>query len=148
MSTPNRVPNFHRIENIASSWRRCFLSDEEAMKSLHWEMDPAHYIPADETGYRGMKPEEYIRKNSEATRRIESKLNVLINHLQVPLPDEINPNIPSEKVKELVREGRMVNAAIAHRVDHGVGFAWAAKVIKAYKASLEQENPQPPTDAS
>jgi len=144
MSSPNHVPNFHKIENIASLWRRLIISEEEAIRSLKWEMDPRHYIPAEETGPRGLAEGDYIRMLAEAVVRIERKLNVVIEERNKPLPDEINPQVLCEEVKELVREGNIVSASAVHRKYHNIGLAATVKLLRAYKASLGQDAPQPP----
>lgn len=146
MSTPKRVPNFHKIENIAALWRRLIISEEEAIRSLKWEMDPRHYIPSEETGPRGLAECDYTRMLAEAIVRIERKLNVVIQESKKPLPDEINPEILCEEVKELVREGNMVSASAVHRKHHNIGLAETVKLLRAYKASLSQDASPPAAD--
>jgi hypothetical protein len=71
-------------------------------------------------------------KSYAMLRRIEQKLNVVIRHQGIPLPDELNPLILGEEAGKLIDESRTFEAVRRHREKTGALFEDARKAIEEY----------------
>ena len=78
-------------------------------------------------------------------RRLERRLDAVIEHLGIALPPEPPDDAPSAEVRRLVREGKMIQAIKAHRDETGAGLAEAKAVIDGLRANPDAGAAGPPS---
>lgn len=129
-------PDLNRISSIIFSWRRGLLTLDEVTRSLKWLMDPANFLPEAEQIPEPMPSD--ASASYTALLRVEQKLNTVIKHAGIPIPNELNPVILGDEAKELLRQNNKIGAVKAHRDRTGAGLADAKKLIEAYLNNSEE----------
>ena len=81
------------------------------------------------TAYGLLRPADRAR-----LARIERKLDLLLTHLQVAVPDPATAAGLSEDVRRLAAAGRKMAAIRLHRRQAGVGTRTATAAVEAYLA--------------
>lgn len=127
----NTTPDLNRIGSVVSSWQRGVVTTEEAIQLIHFAMDPANHLPASE-----MIPlpqaDESMRQTLAVVERVEQKLNLVIQHHEVPLPNFLNPGVLSTEVKELADKNQKIEAVSRHRHSTGARLAETCTLIERY----------------
>lgn len=87
-------PNSNAIYSLIEAWSTGVLSYEETFERLEKLMSPKHFVPVSALAPIGNVAVE-SRSDDILTivRRIEIRLTVLANELNMPLPDELNPKV-------------------------------------------------------
>jgi ribosomal protein L7/L12 len=67
--------------------------------------------------------------------RVERKLDLLLRHMQVEVPDPTTPAGLSDEVRRLADAGRKIEAIKLHREQTGVGLRAAKDAVEAYRSS-------------
>ena len=124
------------IGGIVSAWQRGTLTFEEAIQRFEWCMDPSHFLP--EIEQISTLPAGESARSLEFLRRIEHKLNLIIQHQRIPLPDELNPEIFGEEARRLADENDKISAVQMHREKTGAGFVEAKKTLDRYLQQRRQ----------
>lgn len=123
-------PNMNHISTTVFSWRKGVITFEEARERLAWAVDPANFVPEDEQSPEPMPAQTSLTEH--AIKRIEQKLNIIIEHGRIAIPDEVNPLVLSDDVKEMLRERNKIAAIQAHRERTGASLAEAKRVADEY----------------
>lgn len=123
-------PDMNRIGGIVTAWQKGVMTLDEARERLELAMDPDNALPELEQ-YSEM-PVGESPKALDLFRRIEHKLNLIIRNQDIPVPDELNPQILGAKVKKLADQNRKIEAIQLHREQTGAGFAEAQEIIQKY----------------
>ncbi|MBI2927012.1 MAG: hypothetical protein HYY24_15060 [Verrucomicrobia bacterium] len=120
-----------RIGDTVRAWQRGVVTTEEAEEWIRRALEPENFIPYSEAH---VEPEFEVALRPVLTvlRRIELKLNAVIAHGSIPLPDELDPQIVSEEVRKLAARGEMILAVKVHRELTGTGLAEAKHAIDEY----------------
>ena len=125
------VPDFNRIGSVVSSWHRGVITAEEAEQRIRTAMDQTRYLPVSEM-VPLPQPDESMRILVAAVERVEQKLNLVIRHNGIHLPDAVNPGILSSDVRELARKNQKIEAVALHRRNTGAGLAETCDLIQRY----------------
>ncbi len=120
----------NRIGGIVSAWQRGVLTFDETKERLAWAMDPANFLP--EVEQISTLPPGESAKSLDILKRIEHKLNLVIQHQGIPLPDELNSEVFGEQARKLADENRKIEAIQLHRELTGAGLVEAKKVMDQY----------------
>jgi hypothetical protein len=123
-------PNMNYISTTIFSWRKGVITFDEARERLVWAMDSANFVPEDEQSPEPLPAQTSLTEH--AIRRIEQKLNIIIEHEGIALPNELNPRVLSDDVKEMLRERNKIAAIQVHRERTGAGLAEAKRVADEY----------------
>jgi len=111
-------------------------------------VEPESLIPETEL-IPDPKPDFFLSQVLVLQRRLEPKLNLVIKHLRIPLPDELNPDILSAEARELAERGDKIAAIKVHRDYTGMGLAKAKDLIEAYLRERRGEhNPDKADDCA
>ena len=128
----NTTPDLNRIGSVVSSWQRGVVTTEEAVQLIRAAMESANHLPVSE-----MVPlpqaDESMRMMLAVAERVEQKLNLVIRHYAVPLPDALNPGVLSPEVKELVDINQKIEAVARHRLVTGAGLAETCELIQRHQ---------------
>lgn len=127
----NTTPDLNRIGSVVLSWQRSVVTMEEAQRLINSAMDPVNHLPAAE-----MVPlpqaDESMRQMLAVVERVEQKMNLVIQHNDIPLPNALNPAVLSPEVKELADENRKIEAVARHRFNTGAALADTCEIINRY----------------
>lgn len=128
-------PDMNYLSSVIFSWRRGVLTFDEARDRLIQGLDPARYMPEAEQIPEPMPPEPSPLWHG--LKRVEQKLNVIIEHLGIALPDEVNPKVLSEDAIQLLKEKGKIAAIHLHRERTGAGLVEAKQVFDDF---IERSN--------
>lgn len=106
-------PDMNRISSTVLSWRRGLITLDEARRTFVWLLQKENFLPEIE-----QVPEPLPSDASaqiDFLKRIEQKLNLIIEHGGIPLPDEVNPNVLSADAIQLLKEQGKIAAIKLHR---------------------------------
>ena len=124
-------PNLNRIHAVIETWSSGVIPSSEAFEQIARAMAPEYHVPLSELGpVRSTDPE--IERMSKVIQRIEVRLSAITRHLNVPLPDELNPAVLMDDVRKLADQGRVLDASRVHRERNGSGLAEAKRAIDEY----------------
>ena len=70
--------------------------------------------------------------DSERIRHLDRKVDAIIQHLNIELPEALVNNGLSTRVCQLADEGKKIEAIKVHREETGVGLKEAKDAIEAY----------------
>lgn len=122
----------NRIGSIVRAWRFGIILLDEAKERLEWIMDSANHLPEVE---QFPEPPPFDPAMALVTlRRIEQKLNLVIETQGIQLPMELDPAILGEEARELALENRIIEAMKVHRDQTGAGLAEARQALDEYLA--------------
>jgi len=127
----NTTPDLNRIGSVVSSWQRGVVTMEEAQRLISSAMDPVNHLPASEL-VSLPQADESMRQMLAVVERVEQKLNLVIRHGDIPLPDALNPGVLSPEVKELADKNRKIEAVARHRLNTGAGLSETCEIINDY----------------
>lgn len=131
------LPDFNRIGSVVSSWQRGVVTAGEAEKLIQAAMDPASRLPASE-----MVPlpqaDESMRIMLAVAERIEQKLNLVIRHLAVSLPETLNPGNLSPEIIELADRDEKIEAVALHRRNTGASLAETCELLQRHLRERER----------
>lgn len=127
----NTTPDLNRIGSVVSSWQRGVVTTEEATQLIHAAMDPTNHMPATEL-IPLPQADESMRQALAVVERVEQKLNLVIRHHEIPLPNFLNPGVLSIEVKELADKNQKIEAVARHRLSTGAGFTETCEIIERY----------------
>ena len=126
-------PNLNAIYSLIETWSVGVLSYEETFERLGRLMSPEYFVPVSELAPIGnVKVESQSDDILMVVRRIEVRLGALANHLDTPLPDEVNPKVLFDDVRNLLDAGNMIKAIYVHRRRTGCGVAEAKRNCDEY----------------
>jgi hypothetical protein len=125
------TPDLNRIGSIIASWQRHVVTAEEAQMAIQKALEPAHCMPKAEL-FPDPEPAVASRQVVNTLERVEMKLNLLIEHHALLLPDHIDPDILSDGVKELANANRKIEAVSLHRARTGAQLPQAVEIINRY----------------
>ena len=131
-----QIPNLPTIGQIVEAWKGCAITTEEAERNINRLMAPQNFIPECEV-VREPSSGSKATKALHILERVEIKMNALIRHSEINLPDDVNPQVLLDDVKSLADEKRLIEAVQLHRTRTGMGFAEATKMIRAYLNSKQ-----------
>jgi len=132
-------PNLNAIYRLIESWSGGTLSNDEVFDRLERLMSPEHYVPASELVPIGeVQVENRTEDILRSVQRIEIRLTALTDHLNIPLPDELNPRVLFDDVRSLADAGNRIRAIYVQRRRTGCGLVEAKRVIDEY---LDRKNP-------
>lgn len=95
-------------------------------------MEPANHLPEVE---QIPEPQPFDPEMMLVTlRRIEQKLNLVIQIQGIDLPMELNPAILTEEARQLALENLKIEAVKIHRDQTGAGLAEAKQALDEYLA--------------
>lgn len=126
-------PNLNAIYHVIETWSSGVLSYDEIFERLNELMSPEHFVPQSELAPIGNVTVE--SQNDEIlviARRIEARLAALTDHLNMPLPDTLNPMVLSATVRKLLEAGNMIKAIDVHRRYTGCGLTEAKRSCDEY----------------
>jgi hypothetical protein len=128
--TMKHGPDMNRIGWTVAAWQKGVMTFDEAKERLVRLMDTSNYLPQVE-----QLPEPVYSVASQMSlsllQRIEQKLNIIIQHAGISLPDELNAKVLAEDVKDLAFQNR-IEATQIHRERTGAGLAEAKMLIDEY----------------
>ena len=127
----NTTPDLNRIGSVVSSWQRGVVTTEEAQRLISSAMDPVNHMPASEL-VSLPQADESMRQMLAVVDRVEQKLNLVIRHGDIPLPDALNPGVLSPEVKELADKNRKIEAVARHRLNTGARLSETCEIINGY----------------
>jgi hypothetical protein len=123
-------PNLNAIYRLIQAWSAGVVTDAETFERLKRLMSPHCFVPASELVPIGdVAVESQGSESLTIVRRIEIRLTALTNHLDLQLPDELNPKVLFDDVKKLLLEGNSITAMRVHRRRTGCGLAEAKRVF-------------------
>jgi len=126
-------PNLNAIFRLIESWSVGVSTNDETFERLERLMSPEYYIPVSQLVPIGdVKVENQSDEILRIVQRVEIRLTALTNHLNMPLPDELNPQVLFEDVRELADAGNKIRAIYVHRRRTGCGLVQAKQVIDDY----------------
>jgi len=126
-------PNLNAIYRLIETWSAGVLTYEETFARLKRLMSPESFVPVSELVPIGdVTVESQSNDILTIVRRIEIRLTVLANHLNMPLRDEFNPKVIVDDVRELLDAGNMIKAIKVHRHRTGCGLAEAKRACDEY----------------
>ena len=126
-------PNLNSIYSLIETWSAGVLSSEETFERLEKLMSPECFVPVSELAPIGNVTVE--SQNDDIlmiVRRIEIRLTELASHLNMPLPDELNPKVLFDDVRKLLDGGNVITAIRVHRRRTGCGLAEAKRSCDEY----------------
>jgi len=126
-------PNLNAIHRLIETWSTGVLSNEETFERLERLMSPEDFVPVSELAPIGNVTIE--RQSGDIlmiVRRIENRLAALTSQLNMPLPDELNPRVLFDDVRELLDAGNMIKAINVHCQRTGCGLAEAKRSCDEY----------------
>ncbi len=126
-------PNFGKMREVLFTYHRGLLTVEEMTRWVNWLMDPQHHIPVAEDCGKAYGQDQCHNYSTEL-RRIERKLDAIISLLQLQLPDDINPMVVDEEVKQFLRENQRGTAIEVLRTRTGIDYVEAKMIIDDYIA--------------
>lgn len=128
----DHAPDMNRIGSIVRAWRLGIILLDEAKERLEWIMEPANHLPEVE---QIPEPQPFDPEMMLVTlRRIEQKLNLVIQIQGIELPMELNPAILTEEARQLALENLKIEAVKIHRDQTGAGLAEAKQALDQYLA--------------
>jgi hypothetical protein len=77
--------------------------------------------------------EPHLEQLLKIRHRVEMRLLSVTRHLDVPVPDDLNPSVLLDDVRKLVDDGRVIQAIQVHRDRNGAGLAEAKRAIDEYR---------------
>lgn len=125
------VPDLNRMGWVLDYWRIGMVNNKDAVEELTKLFEPDQLIPEPEL-VRQPDTDMVNRQILTQCYRFQYKLNVIMKHLNVPLPDDLNPNILGAEARELADRGEKISAIKAHRDATGTGLAHAKQLIDDY----------------
>ena len=126
-------PNLNAIYRLIETWSAGVLSDEETFERLERLMSPEDFVPVSELAPIGnVTVESQSDDILIVVRRIEIRLAALTSHLNMPLPDELNPKVLFDDVRKLLDSENMIKAINVHRRRTGCGLAEAKRSCDEY----------------
>jgi hypothetical protein len=135
MSNPTNsskmMPDLNRIGRIVAAWQRHVVTPEEAHQWISRLLEPDYFMPKCELT-PDPEPAVASRHVAAAVERLEAKLELLIRHHDLLLPDQIDPDILSDEVKKLADENRKIEAVSLHRARTGAQFARTVELVNEY----------------
>ena len=123
-----KIPNLGLMSHVIDAYRRGVLTQDEAVGRIDTLMELQSFIHFEEDC-------EYPRSSASTDwataglHRIEQKLDSIFKHLHISCPDELDPMVITEDVKELLRENNKIGAIQMHRARTGIGLAHAKLII-------------------
>ena len=136
------IPDFQHIGRIVDAWNNHVILDSEAERTIAHLMRSENYIPACEA-VRVAPTDDKLNRVLTRMQRFEIKLNSIIRHGEVPLPDDVNPDVLLDDVKALIDANNVIAAIKIHRDRTGMGFAEAKKLTDQYRNSKNEPHNQP-----
>lgn len=132
-------PNLNAIYRLIETWSAGVLSNEETFERLERLMSPEAFVPLSELAPIGnVTVESQSDDILMIVRRIEIRLAALTSHLNVPLPDELNPKVLFDDVRKLLDAGSTINAINVHRRRTGCGLAEAKRSCDEYRLHRDE----------
>lgn len=126
-------PNLNAIYSLIESWSKGALTHEEAFEHLARLMSPEYFVPASELAPIGnVTVESQGDEILVIARRLEIRLAALTDHLNMPLPDALNPMVLAADVRKLVEAGDTIQAIYVHRRRTGCGLTEAKSACDEY----------------
>ena len=117
-------PNLNAIYHLIETWSAGVLTNEETFGRLERLMSPEYFVPVSELAPIGdVIVESQSNDILAIVRRIDIRLATLTNHLNMPLPDELNPQTLGNDVRRLLDTGEILRAISMHRRRTGCGLA-------------------------
>lgn len=141
-------PNLNAIYSLIETWSAGVLTHEEAFERLERLMSPQNFVPvSDLVPIGNVALEDQSDQTLRAVRRIEIRLAALGDQLDIPVPDEVNPNVLFDDARTLLDAGNKIKAIYVHRRRTGCGLAEAKRTCDEY---LRQRDitPSPGSDSS
>ena len=124
------TPDFNRIGRLIAAWQNGVATSAEVTERLNWILDPSNFLP--EAEQIAWNQDVDPRELRVMLKRIELKLNAIIEAQGIPLPAELNPTSCSDEVRELARKGNVIHAIKVHRDNTGASFIVAKKAVEDY----------------
>lgn len=125
-------PNLNRIHDVIEAWSKGATTGNEIQQRLEYFMALENYVPRSEL-VPVPSPEYQLEQVLTILKRVELRLNAIARHLDVPLPDDLNPNVLLDDVRKLVDEGQVIRAIKVHRDRNGAGLAEAKQAVDEYR---------------
>ena len=91
-SIMNTTPDLNRIGSVVSSWQRGVVTMEEAQRLISSAMYPVNHLPASEL-VSLPQADESMRQMLAVVERVEQKLNLVLQHGDIPLPNALNQGV-------------------------------------------------------
>jgi hypothetical protein len=134
-------PNLNAIYRLIETWSAGVLSNEETFERLERLMSPEGFVPVSELAPIGnVTMEGQSDDILKIVRRVEIRLAALTSHLNVPLPDELNPKVLFDDVRKLLDAGNTINAIDVHRRRTGCGLAEAKRSCDEYRRHRDESS--------
>ncbi len=130
-STMKMVPDLNRIGAIVASWQRHVMTVEEAQAKIATALASNRFMPQAEL-FPDPEPMVASRQAIVTLERVERKLDLLIQHHGIMLPDDMDPEILCSDAKQLADENRKIEAVSLHRARTGASLSQAVQVINRY----------------
>jgi hypothetical protein len=126
-------PNLNAIYRLIETWSAGVLSNEETFERLERLMSPEDFVPvSDLTPVSNVTVESQIEDIVTIVRRIDIRLADLTSHLDMRVPEELNPEVLFDDVRKLLDAGNIITAINVHRRRTGCGLAEAKRSCDAY----------------
>jgi hypothetical protein len=132
-------PNLNAIYRLIETWSAGVLTNEETFEHLEKLMSPEAFVPVSELAPIGnITLERQSDDILTIVQGIEIRLAALTRHLNMPLPDGLNPTVLLDDVRKLLDAGNKIKAISVHRRRTGCSLAEAKRSCDEYLRDREQ----------